>query len=33
MANHTHAELGPPFKGVAYRYDERTEIYPSEVSP
>jgi hypothetical protein len=25
--------LGPPFKGVAYRYDERTEIYPSEVSP
>lgn len=27
------ASLGPPFKDVAYRYDERTEIYPSEVSP
>jgi hypothetical protein len=27
------ASLGPPFKGVNYRYDERTEIYPSEVSP
>ena len=27
------ASLGPPFKGIAYRYDERTEIYPSEVSP
>jgi hypothetical protein len=27
------ASLGPPFKGLAYRYDERTEIYPAEVSP
>jgi hypothetical protein len=27
------ASFGPPFKGVSYRYDERTEFYPSEVPP
>ena len=25
--------FGPPFKCVYHRYDERTELYPSEVSP
>jgi hypothetical protein len=24
--------FGPPFKGVSYRYDERTEFYPSQIS-
>ncbi|MFY9872533.1 MAG: hypothetical protein WAK17_22715 [Candidatus Nitrosopolaris sp.] len=28
-----NASFGPPFKGVSYRYDERTEYYPSQVSP
>jgi hypothetical protein len=27
------ASFGPPLKGVSYRYDERTEFYPSQVSP
>ena len=28
-----NASFGPPLKGVSYRYDERTEFYPSQVSP
>ncbi|MFZ0511461.1 MAG: hypothetical protein WAM14_07640 [Candidatus Nitrosopolaris sp.] len=28
-----NASFGPPLKGVSYRYDERTEFYPSQISP
>lgn len=28
-----NASFGPPLKGVSYRYDERTEFYPSKIKP